>query len=110
MPDTSPLILHADNGSPMKGATMKVTMERLGVIRLLQPAAGVQRQSLLGGPVPDLQVRPELARLIGFTSPGPLAARACARPPRHAAGVPPARRRAHPRPARAAACPLVGAV
>lgn len=26
-----PLILHADNGSPMKGATMKVTMDRLGV-------------------------------------------------------------------------------
>lgn len=29
---TSPLVLHADNGSPMKGATMKVTMERLGII------------------------------------------------------------------------------
>ena len=29
---TSPPVLHADNGSPMKGATMKVTMERLGVI------------------------------------------------------------------------------
>lgn len=29
---TSPLALHADNGSAMKGATMKVTMERLGVI------------------------------------------------------------------------------
>jgi transposase InsO family protein len=29
---TRPVILHADNGSPMKGATMKVTMERLGVI------------------------------------------------------------------------------
>jgi len=28
----NPLVLHADNGSPMKGATMKVTMERLGVI------------------------------------------------------------------------------
>ena len=28
---SSPLALHADNGSPMKGATMKVTMERLGV-------------------------------------------------------------------------------
>jgi putative transposase len=28
---TSPLTLHADNGSAMKGATMKVTMERLGV-------------------------------------------------------------------------------
>jgi transposase InsO family protein len=28
---TSPLVLHADNGSPMKGATMKATMERLGV-------------------------------------------------------------------------------
>jgi putative transposase len=29
---TRPLVLHADNGSPMKGATMKVTLERLGVI------------------------------------------------------------------------------
>ena len=28
---TSPPALHADNGSPMKGATMKVTMERPGV-------------------------------------------------------------------------------
>ena len=28
---TRPLILHADNGSPMKGATMKATMDRLGV-------------------------------------------------------------------------------
>jgi putative transposase len=28
---TRPLVLHADNGSPMKGATMRVTMERLGV-------------------------------------------------------------------------------
>jgi len=28
---TSPLVLHADNGSPMKAATMKVAMERLGV-------------------------------------------------------------------------------
>jgi transposase InsO family protein len=28
---TSPPVLHADNGSPMKGATMKTTMERLGV-------------------------------------------------------------------------------
>lgn len=27
-----PPVLHADNGSPMKGAMMKVTMERLGVI------------------------------------------------------------------------------
>jgi putative transposase len=25
-------VLHADNGSPMKGATLKATMERLGVI------------------------------------------------------------------------------
>jgi hypothetical protein len=28
----SPLVLHADNGSPMKGATMKAAMERLGVV------------------------------------------------------------------------------
>ena len=27
----SPLVLHADNGSPMKGATKKVTMEKLGI-------------------------------------------------------------------------------
>ena len=27
-----PLVLHADNGSPMKGATMKVTLEKLGII------------------------------------------------------------------------------
>lgn len=26
-----PLVLHSDNGSPMKGATMKVTMEKLGI-------------------------------------------------------------------------------
>jgi len=26
-----PLVLHADNGSPMKGATMKVMMEKLGI-------------------------------------------------------------------------------
>ena len=26
-----PLVLHADNGSPMKGATMKTTMEKLGI-------------------------------------------------------------------------------
>lgn len=26
------LVLHADNGSPMKGATLKATMERLGII------------------------------------------------------------------------------
>ena len=25
---TRPLVLHADNGSPMKGATMKATLER----------------------------------------------------------------------------------
>ncbi len=29
---TRPLVLHADNGSPMKGATMRTTMEKLGII------------------------------------------------------------------------------
>lgn len=28
---TRPVVLHSDNGSPMKGATMRATMERLGV-------------------------------------------------------------------------------
>ncbi len=27
----SPLVLHADNGSPMKGATLRATLERLGI-------------------------------------------------------------------------------
>jgi putative transposase len=27
-----PLVLHADNGSPMKGATMKATLKKLGVL------------------------------------------------------------------------------
>lgn len=27
-----PLVLHADNGSPMKGATLKATLERLGIL------------------------------------------------------------------------------
>jgi putative transposase len=27
-----PLVLHADNGSPMKGATMKVALEKLGIL------------------------------------------------------------------------------
>jgi putative transposase len=27
-----PLVLHAENGSPMKGATMKTAMEKLGII------------------------------------------------------------------------------
>jgi putative transposase len=30
--DGNNLVLHADNGSPMKGATMKATMEKLGVV------------------------------------------------------------------------------
>ena len=29
---TSPLVLHADNGSPMKGATMTATLEALGIL------------------------------------------------------------------------------
>ena len=37
-----PLVLHADNGSPMKGATMKVTMEKLGITASLQPPARQQ--------------------------------------------------------------------
>lgn len=52
---TSPLVLHADNGSPMKG-----DLEGDGGPsrrhRLLQPPAGEQRQPLLGSAVPDLQV------------------------------------------------------
>ena len=30
--DSSGIVLHADNGGPMKGATMVATLERLGVL------------------------------------------------------------------------------
>ena len=42
-----PLVLHSDNGSPMKGATMLETLRRLGVDRVV---------------VPDLQVSAEPRR------------------------------------------------
>lgn len=53
-----PVVLHADNGSPMKGATMKVTLEKTGHLGILQPPAGQQRQPILRGAVPHLQVSP----------------------------------------------------
>ncbi len=46
---TRPLVLHADNGSPMKGATMKATLERLGVIASYQPVVEVVGQPKRSG-------------------------------------------------------------
>ena len=34
------LVLHSDNGSPMKGATMLATLQRLEVVSYLQPPLG----------------------------------------------------------------------
>ncbi|MDO8278696.1 MAG: DDE-type integrase/transposase/recombinase, partial [Burkholderiaceae bacterium] len=68
-----PLVLHADNGSPMKGATMKVTLERLGILASYsRPRVSNDRDSgrhrfepageaLLRGAVSHLQVSPGLA-------------------------------------------------
>ena len=68
-----PLVLHADNGSPMKGATMKVTLEKLGILASYsRPRVSNDRDSgrhrfepageaLLRGAVSHLQVSPELA-------------------------------------------------
>ena len=39
LPAEHPLVLHSDNGSPMKGATMLSTLERLGVIPSLSRPA-----------------------------------------------------------------------
>jgi hypothetical protein len=34
------IILHSDNGSPMKGATMLATLQKLGVHSIVQPSLG----------------------------------------------------------------------
>ena len=63
------LVLHSDNGAPMKGATMLATLQRLGVVALLQPPCGEQRQPLLGIPVQHLQGPPGLPRESPSTPP-----------------------------------------
>ncbi len=60
--DPAGIVLHADNGGPMKGATM---LARAGAPRgraVLQAAGGDQRQPVLRGPVPDRHYRPEFPR------------------------------------------------
>lgn len=54
--DPKGLVLHSDNGGPMKGSTMLATLQRLGVVPLLQSARRQQRQSLLGVAVPNFEV------------------------------------------------------
>lgn len=56
-----PLVLHADNGGPMKGATMTVTMERLGVIASFSRPRVSNGNPLFRGAVPDLQACARLA-------------------------------------------------
>ena len=49
-----PVVLHADNGSAMKGATMKATMERLGVIASFSRPRVSNDNPYSKGPVPNL--------------------------------------------------------
>jgi transposase InsO family protein len=71
---TSPRALHADNGSPplvharactagqcMKGATMKATMERLGVTASFSRPRVSNDNPTRRSPVADLQIRAQLA-------------------------------------------------
>ncbi|WP_159078744.1 DDE-type integrase/transposase/recombinase [Orrella marina] len=52
------LILHSDNGSPMKGATMLATLQRLGVVpSFSRPSVS---DDILGGALPYLEVRTQL--------------------------------------------------
>jgi len=56
------LVLHSDNGSPMKGATLLVTLQ-WGWGSCRRPAdPKVKRQPLLGGAVQNLQVPARLPR------------------------------------------------
>jgi len=56
-----PLVLHADNGSPMKGATMKVTMEKLGITASYSRPRVSNDNPHRRSPVQNLQIPPELA-------------------------------------------------
>jgi len=56
------LVLHSDNGSPMKGATLLVTLQRLGVVPSFRPAARQYMTTVFGGAIQDLQVPPRLPR------------------------------------------------
>jgi hypothetical protein len=58
-----PLVLHADNGSPMKGATMKVTMEKLGI------TASYSRPRVSNDNPPRQMLKPgSKASLVGTTA------------------------------------------
>ncbi len=56
-----PLVLHADNGSPMKGATMKVTMEKLGITASYSRPRVSNDNPHRRSVVPNLQIPPGLA-------------------------------------------------
>ncbi len=51
------LVLHADNGGPMKGATMLATLQKLGVVPSFQSALSQRRQPVLGELIPHTQIR-----------------------------------------------------
>jgi putative transposase len=53
------LVLHSDNGSPMKGATMLASLQ-LGGCALLQPPLGERRQPLFGELVRNHEVHASL--------------------------------------------------
>ena len=56
-----PLVLHADNGSPMKGATMNTTVEKLGITASYSRPRVSNDNPPRRSAVPNLQVPPRLA-------------------------------------------------
>ena len=54
--DPAGIVLHADNGGPMKGATMVATLERLGVLAVVQSPRREQRQSLFRSALPHVEI------------------------------------------------------
>ena len=50
------VVLHADNGGPMKGATMLATLQSAGRDAVVQPTGGEQRQPVFGITVSNLEV------------------------------------------------------
>ena len=54
--DPQGLVLHSDNGGPMKGSTMLATLQHLGIVASFSRPSVTRRQPLQRGPLPYAEV------------------------------------------------------
>ena len=55
--DPQGLVLHSDNGGPMKGSTMLATLQHLGIVASFSRPSVTRRQPLQRGPLPYAEVQ-----------------------------------------------------